>query len=124
MRAAVLAMAVLTAGEAVALTPLPECHDAAVGDYNIGWHGGGFVAYAPWAGEDYRVILDDCGGGQRLMMTIAYDDNAKLDVVWRALEAKQSYTMSRIAGIAREAGAKITQGRASYESCACQKYGG
>jgi hypothetical protein len=49
---------------------------------------------------------------------------ALFDAVDKAVRSKQAYTMGQIAGIAREAGAKVTQGPAAYVSCACERYGG
>jgi hypothetical protein len=127
-------------GQAQALTPLPECsatgaeRAAGIGEYSTRWHGNGFVLYPNWVADsgDYQLILDNCQGQRRLIMTsVRLDDpNANADAerrmddeVMAALESKQRYTMGQIAAFAREAGAKIKLGKASYVSCACVLYG-
>jgi hypothetical protein len=130
----------LTAGQAQALTPLPECsatgdeRAAGIGEYSTRWHGNGFVLYPSWfeGTGDYRLILDDCNNQRRLVMTsVKLDDpNANADAerkmdeaVTAAMESKQRYTMGQIQAIAREAGAKTKLGKATYISCACDRYG-
>jgi hypothetical protein len=131
-------MGILGTGQALALTPIPECtpvgaeRDAGVGEYTVAWHGGGFVLYASWDAQ-YRLFLDDCKGQRRLEMQSAKKtdptDNAMAQdalysAVSAALESKQRYTMRQIQAIAREAGAKTRMGKADYVSCGCDRYGG
>jgi hypothetical protein len=133
-------MEILVAGQAMALTPLPECmpegaeRAAGIGEYSTRWHGNGFVLYPNWVSEtgEYRLILDDCKGQRRLIMTsVKLDDpNANADAerkmddaVQGAVESKQRYTMRQIQAIAREAGAKTKLGTATYVSCGCDRYG-
>lgn len=130
----------LITGQAQALTPLPECsatgaeRAAGIGEYSTRWHGNGFVLYPSWVSEtgEYRLILDDCRGQRRLMMTsVKLDDpNANADAerkmddaVTAALESKQRYGIGQIQAIARQAGAKTKLGKATYVSCACDRYG-
>jgi hypothetical protein len=137
---ALVFLGILMTGQAQALTPLPECSPAGaeraagIGEYSTRWHGNGFALYPSWVSEtgEYRLILDDCKGQRRLVMTsVKLDDpNANADAerkmddaVQAALESKQRYTMGQIQAIAREAGAKTKLGRATYQSCACDRYG-
>jgi hypothetical protein len=127
----------LVAGQAQALTPIPECvpegpeRAAGVSEYTVSWHGNGFVFYTSWD-EDYRLILDDCKGQRRLVMTApkrgdvndrAIAQDAMYAAVSAALESKQRYTLRQIQAIAREAGAKTRVDRAGYVSCGCDRYG-
>jgi hypothetical protein len=136
MRALVI-LGILVAGEAEALTPIPECvpdgaeRAAGVSEYSVTWHSNGFVLYPDWA-KDYRLILDDCKGQRRLEMTApklgdatdrAIAQDAMFDAVNAALDSKQRYTMRQIQVIARQAGAKTRMGRAEYVSCGCDRYG-
>jgi hypothetical protein len=137
---ALVSFGILMAGQAQALTPLPECsatgaeRAAGIGEYSTRWHGNGFVLYPSWVAEtgEYRLILDDCKGQRRLVMTsVKLDDptaNADAerkmdDAVMAALESKQRYGMGQIQAIARQAGAKTKPGKATYVSCACDRYG-
>jgi hypothetical protein len=137
---ALVSFGILMAGQAQALTPLPECsateaeRAAGIGEYSIRWHGNGFVLYPNWVADtgDYQLILDDCNGLRRLVMTsVKLDDpNANADAerkmddaVQAALDSKQRYKLGQILAIAREAGAKTKLGRATYVSCACDRYG-
>jgi hypothetical protein len=130
----------LMTGQAQALTPLPECsatgaeRAAGIGEYSTRWHGNGFVLYPNWVADsgDYQLILDDCKGQRRLVMTsVKLDDpNANADAerkmddaVQAALDSKQRYSMGQIQAIAREAGAKAKLGKATWQSCACDRYG-
>jgi hypothetical protein len=130
----------LMTGQAQALTPLPECsatgaeRAAGIGEYSTRWHGNGFVLYPSWVSEtgEYRLILDDCKGQRRLVMTsVKLDDpNANADAerrmddaVQTALASKQRYTMGQIQAIAREARAKTQLAKAAYQSCACDRWG-
>jgi hypothetical protein len=131
-RAALIA-ALGLAGQAGAEVYMPECSDPGVGVYDVAWHQGGFVFYASGlydAGETL-LILEDCSAQQRLTMRIVDTDivdkpkgGALFDVVEKAVQSKQRYTMGQIAGIARETGAKVNQRKASDVSCACKTYGG
>jgi hypothetical protein len=131
---------ILMTGQAQALTPLPECistgaeRAAGIGEYSTRWHGNGFALYPHWVSEtgEYRLILDDCKGQRRLVMTsVRLDDpNANADAerkmdeaVQAALDSKQRYSMGQIQAIARQAGAKTRLGKATYQSCACDRYG-
>jgi hypothetical protein len=131
---------VLAAAQAQALTPLPQCsatgaeRAAGIGEYSTRWHGNGFVLYPSWESGtgEYRLILDDCNGQRRLVMTsVKRDDpdaNAEAerrmdDAVMAALESKQRYRMGQIQAIARDAGAKTKVGRAGYVSCGCTLFG-
>ncbi|MCU0829769.1 MAG: hypothetical protein MUE52_20915 [Tabrizicola sp.] len=133
-------MGILGAGQAMALTPLPECvpegaeRAAGIGEYSTRWHGNGFVLYPSWAADtgEYRLILDDCKGERRLVMTsVKLDDpNANADAerkldeaVQAALVSKQRYSMGQVQAIARDAGAKTKLGKATYVSCGCDRYG-
>jgi hypothetical protein len=137
---ALVMVGLLMTGQAQALTPLPECsatgaeRAAGIGEYSTRWHGNGFVLYPNWVADtgDYQLILDDCNGHRRLVMTsVKLDDpNANADAerkmddaVQVAMESKQRYSMGQIQAIAREAGAKTKMGRATYVSCGCGLWG-
>jgi hypothetical protein len=129
---ALVAIAVLAAAPAAALTPVPECYDEATGSYDVVWHGKGFAFYSYGQDDGSNYVLEDCPGGRRLLMTPAKpkpgedqweSEELLYNKVFDALESPQSYSMQQIAGIARRAGAKTTLGKATYRSCACEKYG-
>jgi len=127
----------LCAGPAQAFSPAAEClpegaeRQAGVHEYDVHWHGGGFVFYVTWH-EGAGLFLDDCKGQRRLVMRSAEGDGpyatyeaqrALMDVVLASLESKQRYTMGQISAVAREAGAKTKMGKADYVSCGCDLYG-
>lgn len=127
-------VALAAAGPAAAEVPLQECHDDAVGGYDIIWHHGGFVLYpGRYSHADYRLTLEDCPGDRALQIVLAYagsdlvekwdQDEALIAAVEKALQSKRRYTMGQIAAIARENGARTRIAPLGYESCACATYG-
>jgi hypothetical protein len=137
MLRALVSIGILVAGQAQALTPIPECvpdgaeRAAGVSEYSVSWHGNGFALYSQWS-DDYQLVLDDCEGQRRLLMTApklgnvndtAIAQDLMFNAVFAALESRQRYTMGQIQAIARKAGAKTTLGAAGYVSCACERWG-
>lgn len=135
MKPTLVILAVLaTGGAAQAELPPLECHDDGLGGYNVNWHGGGFVLYdGAYTHRDYQLTLEDCAGDRALRMVLPFsgddlndkwDRDAQFyDVIETALNAKRSYTMGQIAGLARENGARTKMLSLGYESCACDTYG-
>jgi hypothetical protein len=122
-------LGLLVAGKAQALTPVPECFDAAVGEYDVEWQGGGFIFYQAFSDGPYHLLLDDCRNDRRLSMILEAKgtegeiwmaEEALYKRVFAALRSEKSYTMRQIAAIAKESGARTKLGKATYQSCGCQ----